>query len=317
MFTSRASRGAVAPSRGVKSVSAGEILRLLSAGAPGEILLTLLREGPSQTKVLTHSVKGYTARTTYRYLSRLGEIGVLERDDDPDGSARVVHTLSAPAGEELAGLLDRFATVSMTRLPGNQIDTREWTSLGLLADLWEAGVIEALSRSPTSPAELTRGRCRLSYHQLNRRASRFKTSGFFCEAPQSRRQRRVYALTPKARRTMGLVVGIGRWRHRHLESESDSGLTAAEMATALRALLPLAEMTSDSAEGMRFCIEGKDATVELWTGTGRRGFAWAGGTIDDWMGVLLDGEPRVETGGDSAKVRECLASIYEELWAAT
>lgn len=315
MFTSRASRAAVAPRGSAEEVSVGEALRLLSAGAPGEILLTLFREGPSQTKVLTHSVKGYTARTIYRYLSRLGEIGVLDRDDDPDGSARVVHTLSAPAGEELAELIDRFATASMTRLPGGQIDAGEWTSLGLLADLWDAGVIEALSRSPTSPAELTRDRCRLSYHQLNRRASRFKASGFFREAPQSRRQRRVYALTPRARRTMGLVVGIGRWR-RHLEDEADWGLTPEEMATALRVLLPLAELAPGSAEGMRFCVEGRDATAGLWASNGAKGLSWAEGTVGDWMGVLLDGEPRVETGGDSAQVRECLASLYEELWAA-
>jgi DNA-binding HxlR family transcriptional regulator len=315
MFTSRSSREAVAPRGGAKAVSMGEALRLLSAGAPGEILLTLFRGGPSQTKVLTHSVKGYTARTTYRYLSKLGEIGVLDRDDDPEGSARVVHTLSAPAGEELAELIDRFAAASMTRLPGGQIDSREWTSLGLLADLWEAGVIDALSHGPTSPAELTRRRCRLSYHQLNRRASRFKASGFFCEAPQSRRQRRVYALTPKARRTMGLIVGIGRWRRRHYEGGSDAGLTPAEMTTALRALLPLAVVTPALDEGIRFCVEDRDAPAELWAGNEAKSSASARGTVSDWMGVLLDGEPRVETAGDSARVHELLARLYEELWA--
>jgi DNA-binding HxlR family transcriptional regulator len=304
----------VAERSDVRDVSVEEVLRLLSTGAPGEILLSLLRQGPSQTKVLTHAVKGYTARTTYRYLPRLAEIGALERDDDPEGAARVVHTLSEPAGEELAALLDRFAGSSMTRLPGGQVDSREWTALGLLADLWEAGVVEALSRGPTSPSQLTRRRCPLSYHQLNRRSSRFKAAGYFQEDARSRRQRRVYALTPKARRTMGLLVGIGRWRHHSLESDPE-GLTMAEMATALRALLPLANGAEDGGRALRLCIERPGEAGELWIGDDTGGRPWARGTIGNWTDLLLDGEMELETGGDSALARERLTALYENLWA--
>ena len=313
MFTGRGSRGAVAEQGALADVSVGEVLRLLSAGAPGEILLALLRQGPSQTKVLTHSVKGYTARTTYRYLPKLAEIGALERNDDPEGAARVVHTLREPGGEELAALLDRFAGSSMARLPGGQVDSREWTALGLLADLWEAGVLESLSRGPTSPSQLTRKRCPLSYHQLNRRASRFRAAGYFQEDVRSRRQRRVYALTRKARRTMGLLVGIGRWRHRHLEGDPGAGLGQAEMGTALRALLPLASGPDEGEGTLRLCIDDPDE-AGLWIGDeGSR--LWARGTIEDWTSLLLDGELEVETGGDPALARERLTALYEDLWA--
>jgi DNA-binding HxlR family transcriptional regulator len=205
----------------------------------------------------------------------------------------------------------------MIQLPGGQVDSREWTALGLLADLWEAGVVEALSRGPTSPSQLMRRRCPLSYHQLNRRSSRFKAAGYFSEAPQSRRQRRVYALSSKARRTMGLVVGLGRWRHRHLESDPEAGLTQAEMTTVLRAVLPLASETEDEALALRLCIEGSGEAEEARVGSDANALPWASGTVEDWTALLLDGELRVEMGGDSALAHERLMSLYEELWAPT
>lgn len=306
--------GSVAEAPRIADVSVGELLRLLGGGAPGEILLALRREGPTQTKILTGSLRGYTARTTYRYLSRLGEIGALERDDDPEGPARVVHTLSSPAGEELAELIYRFAAASLAHLPGGQVDSREWTSLGLLADLWEAGVVQALSRGPTSPRQLTGKRCPLSYHQLSRRAARFKAAGFFEEATQSRRQRRVYALTPKARRAVGgLIVGIGRWRRRNLGDDRQEGLTAIEMITTLRTLQPLGEPSERPAGELRFCVEDARTGEELWTSNGSPR-PWARGTVEDWMDLLLDGEQRVEVGGDPALVRERLARLHEGLW---
>jgi DNA-binding HxlR family transcriptional regulator len=325
MFTRTGGQGGVAVARrSLADPSIGEVLRLLSAGAPGEILLAL-REGSMQTKVLTHSVKGYTPRTIYRYLSKLAEIDLVERDDSPDGSARVAYALRKESGEELAALIDRFAAASMTRLPGGQIDSTDWTALGLLADLWEAGVVEALSQEPTSPTELARSLGALSYHQLNRRANRFKACGFFSGWRQSRQQRQCYALTAKVRRTMGLVVGVGRWRQRH-SPNAGAGLTTAEMGTALRALLPLAKVPRHAGKGARLRIEDLDSRIQVWVevagdGTvdcrksvGARLDAWAGGEVEEWTTALLDGGPWPAAGGDADLVGDCLDSLYKELW---
>jgi DNA-binding HxlR family transcriptional regulator len=311
MSAGYASSASIAYAEDRETASVGEVLRLLSAGVPGEILLAL-REGAMQTKVLTHQVKGYTPRTIYRYLPRLAGLGAIERDDEPGGPARVLHTLNGGSGRELAGLLDRFGTAAMKRLPNGQIDSTDWTSLGLLADLWEAGVVEALSNGPTSPTELTNELGCLSYHQLNRRASRFKDSGFFCESRQSRRQRRCYALTRKARRTMGLIAGIGRWRGRHLAADGEPGLTVEEMATVLRVVLPLAKETGRTDDAAGFQVEGVGETIEVRS---EHGATWARGTVEDWMEALLDGEPSMETGDEPAVVRAWLARLYEELWA--
>jgi DNA-binding HxlR family transcriptional regulator len=326
MSSGYASKGSVAQADRAAPASAGEVLRLLSAGAPGEILLAL-SEGPMQTKVLTHRVSGYTPRTIYRYLPKLAELGLLQRDDEPGGPARVVHTLDE-RGDELAALIDRFATASMTRLPGGQIDAREWTALGLLADLWEAGVIEALSRGPTSPTELTRSLGALSYHQLNRRASRFEVTGYFCESRQSPRQRRCYALTRKARRAMGLIAGIGRWRQRHSET-GEAGLTPSEAATALRVALPLATMKRHARTSTGLCITGSSLTgnKEVWVETDDDGSvrcreaersrpdAWAVANAEEWLAMLLDGDGGPVVGGDRRIVEDCLGAVHREIWS--
>lgn len=287
------------------AASVGEILRLLSAGATGAILLALGEE-PMQTKVLTHRVRGYTARTVYRYLPKLAQLGVVERDDEPGGRARVVHTLSEGEGGELCDLITRFARASMTQLPDGQVGPEAWTSLGLLADLWDAGVVEELSRGPKSPTELARGLDALSYHQLSRRVSQFETSGFFA-ATEGRRQTRRYSLTSKARRMMALIAGIGRWRGRHLPIEGEAGLTPEEMATVLRAAFPLTE----EEDGQEILVEvGTDGSIRCR----RAADDWATGNVEDWLAVLLDGDFRVEAGCCCEVVEHSLGALRKALW---
>lgn len=307
MATSHRGGEATAHALGPPAASIGEILRLLGAGATGAILLAL-GEGPMQTKVLTHRVRGYTARTVYRYVPKLAQLGVVEREDEPGGRPRVVHTLSEGGGDELCGLVRRFAEASMTQLPDGQVMPDAWASLGLLADLWEAGVVDELSRGPRSPTELARGLDALSYHQLNRRVSQFESSGFFAAAGEGRGQKRRYSLTPKARRTMALVAGIGRWRSRHLPIEEGDGLTPEEMATVLRAVFPLARWREGDQE---VSVEvAADRSVQCWDAAN-----WAAGDVGDWMAVLLDGEIQVEAGGHPRAVEDCLVALHETLWA--
>jgi DNA-binding HxlR family transcriptional regulator len=312
---------AISPERETVAASVPEVLRLLSSGAASAILLAL-GEGPLRTKVLTHRVQGYTPRTIYRYLSKLAELDLVEREAT-DGATGVVHTLRGESGSGLCSLINRFADASMTRLPSGQIKLEEWSSLGLLADLWEAGVLEELSRGPRSPTELAQGLDVLSYHQLNRRVSRFKASGFFEVSVRGRGQRRRYALTRRTRRAMGLIAGIGRWRQGRHSIEGEDGLTGAEMATVLRACLPLAAARQHAGQGMRIRI-GQEA-VELCLrveGDGslanadglEQEAAWAAGEVEDWLAVLLDGIPPAEAGGDARAVQDCLAGLHEGLW---
>lgn len=314
----------------VAGASIADVLRLLSAGATGAILMAL-GEGPLRTKNLTERVPGYAPRTIYRYAGKLAELEVIEREEEPGVPSKVVHTLTDPCGSELYELVNRFADASMTRLPDGRIDAHAWASLGLLGDLWEAGMVEELSCDPKSPTELAQGPHGLSYHQVNRRAGLFKTAGLLREW-QGPGRRRCYALTEKTRKAMGMVVGIARWRHHHVVAEDEEGITAPGLATVLRAALPLVDVPEHAGKCLKLCVVGEDeaagAEGELvWAEVEEGGAvhscpdptddvdAWARGKIKTWIPAILDGSSsKVLVGEDEQLISDCLAGLHNRLW---
>ncbi|MGN6254864.1 MAG: winged helix-turn-helix transcriptional regulator [Solirubrobacterales bacterium] len=314
----------------VPGASVADVLRLLSGGATGAILMAL-GEGPLRTKGLTERVPGYAPRTIYRYAGKLAELEVVDREEEPGVPSKVVHTLTDPCGSELYELVNRFATASLTRLPDGRIDAHSWASLGLLADLWEAGMVEELACGPKTPTELARGPHGLSYHQVNRRAGLFKTAGFICEQEGTAR-RRFYALTEKARRAMGLVAGIGRWRHHHVVAKDEEGMTRDEMATVLKAALPLVRVPQHVGKCLRIQVlgdgegggaEGESVWAEVEEDGGLHSCAsatprvdgWGRGKVEVWIPTVLDGESRrVLVGGDEQLVSDCLGGLHDVLW---
>jgi DNA-binding HxlR family transcriptional regulator len=315
----------------VAGASTADVLRLLSAGATGAILMAL-GEGPLRTKELTERVPGYAPRTIYRYAGKLAELEVVEREEEPGVPSKVVHTLTEECGAELYELVNRFADASMTRLPDGRIDAHAWAALGLLADLWETGMIEDLSCDPRSPTELARGPHGLSYHQVNRRAGLFKTAGLLCEW-QGPGRRRCYALTEKTRNTMGLIVGIARWRHHHVVAEDEEGMTAQEMGTALKTALPLVQVKGHNGKSMKLCVLGEEEPAGsegelVWAEVEADGSlhscsppaesedAWARGKVEKWIPAILDGNFRkVLIGGEERLINDVLAKLHEVLWS--
>jgi len=314
----------------VAGASTADVLRLLSAGATGAILMAL-GEGPLRTKELTRRVPGYAPRTIYRYSGKLAELEVIEREEEPGVPSKVVHTLSDPCGTELYDLVNRFADASMTRLPDGRIDAHAWAALGLLADLWEAGMVAELSCEPRSPTELARGPHGLSYHQVNRRAGLFQTAGLLSEQEGPGR-RRNYALTRKTRRTMGLLVGLARWRHHHVVAEDEEGMTAVEMATVLQAALPLTGIPDHARKVMKLCVlsedgepgsEGEvvwaevepDGTVHSCVEAAASPSGWGRGKVGAWIPAILEARADgVLVGDDGALVGDCLEALSDALW---
>jgi DNA-binding HxlR family transcriptional regulator len=315
----------------VPGASIADVLRLLGAGATGAILMAL-GEGPLRTKGLTQQVPGYSPRTIYRYAGRLAELEVIEREEEPGVPSKVVHTLSDPCGSDLYELIRRFADASMTRLPDGSIDAQSWASLGLLADLWESGIVEELACEPRSPTELARGPHGLSYHQVNRRAGLFTASGFLSDKPGAGR-RRCYALTEKTRRMMGLITGIGRWRHHHVVAEDEEGITLEEMATVVRTALPLVEAAQYAGKRLKlhvlaadeaFGADGRVVWAAVEEGGSLHGCAdpapsadgWGRGKVRSWVPAILDADPQqILLGGDESLVGDCIARVHDALWA--
>lgn len=314
----------------VAGASTADVLRLLGAGATGAILMAL-GEGPLRTMELTERVPGYSPRTIYRYAGKLAELEVVSRDEEPGVPSKVVHALTDECGEELYQLVNRFADASLTRLPDGRIDATAWASLGLLADLWETGMVADLACEGRSATQLAQGEHGLSYHQVQRRAGLFKVGGLLAMSP-GEGNRRCYALTEKTRRKMGLLAGIARWRNRHVVAADEEGMTAEEMATLLRTVLPLAAAPGRQGKCLQLSVRSEDeagaAGEEVWADIEPEGKVhscvdppaerdgWAQGTVEAWIPVLLDGDSgEILVGGDEGFVSECLDSLYETLWS--
>lgn len=317
--------------QGRERLTTPEVLRLLSSGATGAILMAL-GSGPLRTKELTEKVPGYAARTIYRYSSRLAELGIVEREEEPGVPSKVVHQLSEPSGRELHQLIDAYATASLRRLPSGEIGAHAWGSLALLADLWESEMIEELNLGPRTATELARMRHGLSYHQVSRRASLFAIGGFIREIPEGGRRRK-YELTEKARRAMALIAGIGRWRRRHVVPTGSTGLNPVEVARMLRTALPLASVPKHAGKSFKIGVGGPehddgDEGEVVWAEVGDDGTvagcaappnsvdAWGHGPVEPWVDSLLDGPSRngLRLGGDGSVIKACLADLHKGLW---
>lgn len=312
-------------------LTTAETLRLLGAGASGAILMAL-GEGPLRTKELTDRVGGYAPRTVYRYANKLTELGVIGRREEPGVPSKVTLSLTQPCGQELHDLVEAYATASWTRLAGGEIDAHGWGSLGLLADLWESGMIEELNLEPRSLTELARGDHGLSYHQVSRRATLFAIGGFVHEIPTSGR-RRCVALTDKARRAMALIAGIGRWRRRHVVPEGDAGLDAGEVAGLLLATLPLISLPEHRQKTLRIdvlgsngvqgeeeavwgCVEA-DGSVVSSAEPKAEADARAQGKSTAWVDAVLDGPPlSVSAQGDEGLIEACVGRLHAVLWGS-
>jgi DNA-binding HxlR family transcriptional regulator len=316
--------------RGESKLTTPDVLRLLGAGASGAILMAL-GEGPLRTKELTERVPGYTPRTVYRYAGKLTELGVIERHEEPGVPSKVVLSLSDPCGRELYELVGTYADASLSRLPNGEIDAHAWSSMGLLADLWESGMVEALNLGPRSPTELARGNHGLSYHQVSRRAGLFAIGGFVRENSLGGR-RRSYELTEKARRGMALVAAIGRWRRRHVVPEGVAGLTPKEVGGVLRTALPLVTLPEHGGKNLGLEIAGEmmaggeadavwasvepNGTVLSCEGPLARVDCQAQGRVATLVDAILDG-PRGgwKADGDEHLIKACLERLHSVLWA--
>jgi DNA-binding HxlR family transcriptional regulator len=305
-----------------------DVLRLLGAGATGAILMAL-GDGSLRTKELTKRVQGYTPRTVYRHVTKLAEIGAIEREEDQ--GSKVVHRLTDSSGTDLHRLVDAYATASLDRFANGEVGAQSWGSLALLAELWDSGIYGDLngeSRTATELAGMSHG---LSFHQVSRRTNLFAIGGFISEAP-SKGRRRLYQLTSQARRGMALIAGLGRWREDHVVAAGASGLTMPETAEVLRTVLPLLILPEHGGKSFELSVRAPDRSTEkgetVWAEVkldesviGAEGLpaqldGWGGGRVRVWIDALLLGvTDGVEVGGcDDPLVADCLRELHTALW---
>jgi DNA-binding HxlR family transcriptional regulator len=305
------------------------MLKLLGNGANGPILMAL---GPRslRTKKLTEKVPVYAPRTVYRHARKLADLGLVDREEVAGVPSSVIHSLS-PAGRDLYRLVETFADASVPWVTGPGSGEGIWTVCGLLGEMWTCGWIEELGHGGRSATELAETTAGMTFHQVSRRTHQLLSWALLYEST-ARGHRKRYQLSDQTRHAMALIGGLGRWRQQHVEGEVDGGLTVAEIATALRASLPLLQLPEHQERSIRLGIVGTTGldgqrgsatlTVHVSAGGAIRCVkekasedAWGIGTVDTWFGALLDGNRKaMRTGGDGDFVNDCVTGLHELLW---
>jgi DNA-binding HxlR family transcriptional regulator len=312
-------------------LSVADLLTLLGNGANGPILMALSPRS-LRTKKLTEKVPTYAPRTVYRHARKLAELGLVDREEIAGVPSTVVHSLS-PAGRDLCHLIDSYAEGSLPWVSGPGSGEGLWTVCGLLGEMWTYNWIEELSQGGRSATELAEATAEMTFHQVSRRTHQLLSWSLLYESTV-RGHRKRYQLSDQTRHSVALIAGLGRWRRRHVAGEADGGLTVEEIATVLRASLPLLEIPDYQGRSIKLGIVGTtgvdgqrgSATLTAHVSSGgavrcvkekASEDAWGLGTVGTWFAALLDGNrAQMRTGGDNDFFEGCLKRLHEVLWAA-
>jgi len=192
-------------------------------------------------------------------------------------------------------------------------------------------MLEQLGTAPRTATELASLGHALSFHQVRRRIDLYLIGAMICEVQNGSRHRR-YELTSDARKAMGLVTGLGRWRERHAKPAGTPGLTRPETARLLRTTLPLvvlskhygkqfnlvigsrAQSDTDGLEVVRAMVSTEGRIVD---GGNRAATVatWGRGEVGDWIEVLLQGtEGRIRASEDDPLIEAVLQGMHKALW---
>jgi DNA-binding HxlR family transcriptional regulator len=316
---------------GGEGTTVADLLKLLGNGANGPILMALSPRS-LRTKKLTEKVPTYAPRTVYRHARKLAELGLVDREEVAGVPSTVIHSLS-PAGRDLCHLIDSYAEASLPWVTGPGSGDGLWTVCGLLGEMWTYGWVDELSQGGRSATELAEATSEMTFHQVSRRTHQLLSWALLYES-NARGHRKRYQLSDQTRHAMGLMAGLGRWRQQHVEGEAEGGLTVKEVATVLRASLPLLQLPDHQDRSVKFGIvgttgnDGQRGSATLTAHVSGGGTvrcvkekasedAWAIGALGTWFECLLDGDcGKLRTGGDGDLVEDCIKGLHQVLWAA-
>lgn len=316
------------PKARVKALPTAAVLKMLGAGARGEVLM-VLGERSQRTMALVSRIPCYAERTVYRASHQLADVGIVSRKEYEESvPSRVVLSLTKPAGRELYDLVQVYADASLNRLPNGQIDAALWRFLQHLGDLWGSGVLAKLNLVGRSVTEIATASRRLSYHQAVRRLDLFMIRGLVEDLGGARRHRLI--LSPRARRGMGLIAGVIRWRHRY-GAVGVPGSDVREAASALRLALPLVQLPEYSGKTFGIAVSGEkeDGKVNdvVWVRVRDDGHVFAAaspgpevdsrvsGDVEALLAMVVDGaRNQMDIDGDSDFVELCFRRLYTALW---
>jgi DNA-binding HxlR family transcriptional regulator len=261
--------------------------------------------------------------TLYNHVDRLFELGIVVRRDPSDLSSAVVYE-HGENGPEFHDLLRGWgAVLRALRRRSGKID---WVAPLHFGEAWGAGVVQALLDGPRSSGQVIAA-CtgRATRAQVERLLGQMRRHGYV------KRSGRRHILLGAGRQAIGELAASARFERRH-GVEGAVPITAVDGADALRATLPVVELPGSADGTCEFVVLGDEdvpgrgaaacwielrggKVVAAGAGNATSATAWAQGSIDDWLGAVLEhrgaliksaGEPDLGRG----VVRELNAEIY-------
>jgi DNA-binding HxlR family transcriptional regulator len=304
-------------------------LRLLRPGLNRAILVALSR--PMGIGELCAALMLESDTSLREGLEDLEGIGAIERCADSrrrNGQYRL-----APAGDHLLRLMT-FIGGWLSGRPGTGLSPESdvaWRAFATLGDGWELSVIQHLVLRPSTRVELAATVPCLGSEKTKRLVRRLWGAEILGPLDRDARVRR-YAVTPWARRSIGVLAGIAAWERRHLGEEAQA-VAASDGALALLASLPLVRLPGDAAGTCAFTVEGPAGgaggpSSAVWSRvTGGRIIAcqsgtspgpprsWVRGDVDAWLDAVIARRPTaLHLGGDVDLAAGLIRGLNEELF---
>jgi DNA-binding HxlR family transcriptional regulator len=275
---------------------------------------------------------GWAAPTTLRTaIADLRRIGVLAKHPVSAMPRRVENELTA-AGRELifvADALERWLSLS----PAGLIKADGAAARGAvkaLAGGWNCGAVRTLAEGPVSLTELSIVLDGFSYHSLERRLVKMRTTGQI-ESIDSGARGVPYAATDWLRRAIAPLSAATRWERRHLPDSAEGAGREEVEATFLLALPlvePSGEIGGECALGVTIGEDGDSevAGVDLRVEPGgivsrpldgKGSPTRAVGPPDAWHDAIIDGDHSglCLSGSRPSLPRSIVEAINDSLFA--
>lgn len=304
-------------------------LRLLRSGLNRAIFAALRR--PMGIGDLCAALMLESDTTLREALEELERVGVVERLPD-DGLRKGEYRLT-PAGDHLLRLM-AYIGGWLTARPGGGLRPESdvaWRALATLGDGWELSVLQHLLLRPSTRAELTATVPSLGREKAKRLVRRLHGAQIVGPLDRAERVRR-YALTPWARRAIGVLGAIAAWERRYLKETAEQ-VDARDGAIALLAALPLVRLPVDTRGVGAFTVEGRSGGSDggssaVWSrfAGGRATLcrsgtspvppqAWIHGDVDAWLEAVVGARPAaLHLGGDVGLAGCVVRGLNEELF---
>lgn len=308
-------------------VRAGGTVLSLIAGPLSVPILRAHIDGPLRLPDLRERIGGAAQTTLRGQVGSLRAIGALERRVHSGMPYTVENELTAVGKGVLA--VATAVEAWLAQAPQGSIPLGSEPAKGAIRALvgaWGSTMLRALAERPLALTELSSAIPDLSYPALERRLSAMRAARQVELRLDGGRGAKPYAVTEWTRQGVGPLVAAGRCECEHL-AEVTEPLTRIDIEAAFLLAVPLVDLTVNYSGSCLLAVdtgsgnegESRDRLAGVYIDTEegavvscvsrlqREPPTWALGTVDTWVGAILEGRlERLRMGGANPQLATAL-----------